>query len=242
MLQKINIFLYGEPGAGKTHQIQKLLETKCFKNILLIDFDRRAHVVFNAPNIKIIEIKSTDELDLIADELLKKEGRYKDIDTVIIDTFTEMVSVSMDEIAFASTEQSSRRQDQDRLEQSDYLVNTKKITRLCRKLRNSGRSLIFTGHSKAVYPKDINGASNKAAQPTAFIPRMSGELGTIVLSFMDLVFYLAVKGKSRKLIVRNVDQVYTRTSGDLGSNLPDVIDDPDLGAIMTEIFNNHNKG
>lgn len=239
MINKISLFLYGEPGAGKTHQINLLKDCEQFKKILVVDFDRRAHAALSSPKFILEEPKSIADIEKIAQDLLKKDGKYADVDAVVIDTFTEMVSISLDEVALKSVEDTSRRTDQDRLEQKDYGINTKRITRICRLLRNNNKSLILTGHAKEVYPKDRNGVPDKNLPPTSYIVRLPGEMCTIVLSFMDMVAFLAVKSKTHKLVLRNIDAVYTRTSGNLGSTLADVVDEPNLGKVVQQIFDDH---
>lgn len=241
MITKLNIFIYGEPGAGKTHLLNSLDSSQHVKKALLLDFDHGADLVITSNKITILKINSVYEIEKFCEELNKKDGKFSPFDTIIIDTFTEMASVSMDEVAPASVKIIQRRSDQDRIEQLDYSINGKRMTRLCRALRNCDKNIILTGHAKTVYPKGANGVVNKDAEPIEYLPRLSGELCTAVLGFMDYVFFIVEKNAKHLLINRGVDEIYTKLRGKIKENLKPVIEDPNLGEIIDNIFKIENE-
>lgn len=145
----LKVLVYGDPGAGKT-----VLACTAPKPLLL-DVENGRISLANHPelsHVKILPIQSFNDLDDVFWEL--KKGNIPDVETVIIDTISELQRRNMDEILISAHAKDNNR-NAFLPHQGDYKYNTEIMRRLIVEFRDLEMNLVVTAHR--IEDKDDNG-------------------------------------------------------------------------------------
>lgn len=140
----IKALIYGDPGAGKT------VFASSAPGALFLDTENSTEVLDDWPEYKgnlagIIKIKSFNDLVEILSLLIRNDPALEHVQTVVIDTLTELQRKNLDEIlAFESARNAER--DPYQLYQNDYKKSTEMIRRVITNFRDLNRHLIILAH------------------------------------------------------------------------------------------------
>ena len=139
------VLLYGGVGAGKT-------KAACTApKPLLIAIERGQSTLYNHPEIlakgiKVMKFISVQQVEDFADML--KRGYFPEFETIILDTFSELQYVALDNRVVAKWQQSPGTRDPYTPEGKDYQGNTQHMRRIAAAFRDIDRNVVFVCHSK----------------------------------------------------------------------------------------------
>ena len=133
--------IYGDPGAGKT------LFAASAPKALVLDCENSRRSIMDFPeimaNCKILKVRSFNDLDRIFWHLMN--GDVPDIETVVIDTISELQRRNLDEIM-----QNAHAKDSNRSLflpfQGDYKISTESMRKMVTMFRDLPYHLIITAH------------------------------------------------------------------------------------------------
>lgn len=234
--QHINLLIYGQPGAGKTHLAALADEVPAMRPVLYLNIEggdmTLRHV---APEIRKIPEEgslSWGQLQTIYDQLARQcyngvePGEFRPR-TVILDTLTECQKMNMSQImAELLMAEPEKGWDPDIPDVRRWGKNIEQIRKWVRKYRDLPINVIMTAHERI--DKD-----NMTGQ-VLHMPQLSGKLSFEVAGFFDIVSYLYVKteeGKPvRKLLSGGFEGYVAK---DRSGNLPLVMENP----TMDEVYN-----
>lgn len=137
----LKVLLYGNPGAGKT-----VLACRA-PNPLLLDFEKGALSLKNHKELWGVKRKSVSSFEEVEEILWKlKAGANPEIETVIIDTVTELQKSHLDSILKRNWNKDKNRNPYLAFQQ-DYNESTQAIRRLMVAFRDLDRNLVITAHA-----------------------------------------------------------------------------------------------
>ena len=215
----IKCLIYGEPGVGKT------TFAATAPNVLFVDVEHGTNSLLNSKefnNVQVLSIKDWNDIEELYWEL--KAGALPEIETIVIDTISELQKLNMDLLLRESAARDGRK-DPYVPTQLDYKKNTEVVRRIMWAYRELDRHLIVTAHVKERQDEET---SKVALSPDA-TPKLAGTLGGIV----DIQGYLYVEKKEeetkRLLRIQPTDRIKAKTRiGDL----PDVIENPTFNILL----------
>lgn len=226
-------FFYGPPGSGKT-----VLAAQAPKP-LIVDVERGTLSINNhkdsidTDNVAVLEYKSFRQLELLIKKL--NEGAFPEIETVIIDSMSELHKRGLQEITEREWRNGNGR-NKDGVkrnryvpETEDHTENNEHIRRLTSSLRDLNRNLVVISHHRTKDGKDGGLA--------AIYPDFSEKLANTLMGIFDAIGYLSIERKNqqevRTLRVRTDGKIACKTR--LGA-LPDVIEDPTWDVLWDAVL------
>lgn len=224
----VKALIYGDAGSGKTF----LGATAPDALILLTepsvsDTTLKAVKGMLGYNPAVWELESLDDLSEAYEFLTETEHSYK---TVVLDSLTDLFRRTVRKVLGVAVERAmekGRVHDPDVPEQGDWFRIAEKLRYVTRAFRDLPMNVVFTA-----LVMDIRNEMRKVpfVQPKSFALELP--------AFFNLVGYLGVSmegGESvRKLLVTPTDTFVAKNPG---GALPDVVENPDLRKIFTEIQN-----
>jgi len=213
----VNALFFAKPGAGKTTLAGTAQGHPSMKHILFIDIEGGLSSVDHIDGILYERVgkdasgkpnyKTCEDLERIFWSLVNKEEGYKEIQTVVIDSGTELQGMDLQDIVMSHVnDPKSRRDNPDLLEQRDYMVNTSRLKRIFRMFRDADFHFIVTALTRQI--EDDNGVLQEIA------PSFTQKLGEAVMGYMDFVWFLyADKDGNRKLLTQPKGPYRVKTRG-----------------------------
>lgn len=177
-IQGINLLVYGYQGSGKTMLAASAQDHEELSNVLFLNIEGGLMSVANREDILAIDIKSTEHIQDIFRVLVGGGEELKGVNTVVIDSVTELQTMNLEEIA------RTRSSNKDMITREDYMKSTTMLKRLLRLYRDLPLNVIYTAIPKAITPNQGEGA------PTEIRPSLTASLCDSVMGYVDLVWYL----------------------------------------------------
>lgn len=208
---RLNMFVYGMPGAGKTY-IAKTAADAGYR-VLVLDAESGALTIRDS-DADVLPIKSTRELTEVLRELARPGHGY---DVVVLDSLTEVQKMQINEIG-----------GQSKMKQQTWGTIGDDLRTIVRQLRDLPLHVIAVCLSKETEDDDVG---------CRVRPALSGSMKEEVSGFFDLVGYAHVvrteKGPRHRLAFTSAgDRLVTKDrSGRLDEQEPN-----DFGHLLKKVF------
>ena len=221
----LKCLFYGMPGVGKT----KLSASA--PGALVVDAEHGTRTLMNHPelgNVKVLSVKSFDDVMALFWEL--QEGKLEDVQTVVIDSISELQKRQMDDLLRENAVKDKNRSPYLPFMQ-DYKLNTEVLRRLIVSFRDLERNLIVTAH--AVEDKDESDGR------VFWRPAVTPKFAETLLGIMDVVGFMSLdvdrEGKqTRTLQIMPSRRVVAKTR--IGG-LPPVLTNPTFDDLLAAANN-----
>lgn len=223
IVEWMNLLIYGEPGAGKTHYIGTAEDDKRTSPVLLFDVEGGVTTLRHRKNVDVVPVRSMEELTNGYNNLYRsiKDGKlhYK---VVGIDSLTELADLDMKTIMKDAYARNPDKVDIDVPSPREWGKTRNHIRQIVRAFRDLPCHVIYTAGL---------GQKSEEGQPTKYFPGFAGKLATEVPGFMDIVGYLYPEAEvGSGVIIRKLQVAGTRrvVAKDRTSSLGDVIENPTI--------------
>lgn len=217
------LYLYGPFGVGKT-----VLACQAPKPFL-IDTENSRRSLLNHPElvgIPIRPVKKWEQMEEIAFALVDKDPFFDDIETIIIDTFTEIQKRELREEVKEAYDRSNGKRHPYLPSQNEYNINNTKLwVWLIEMIERSGKNLILTAHVR----------EEKDEQGTTVLIRPANSPVTManVAGLVDAVFYMTAQGKADGMVRKlQTVPIGNKVAKSRFGNLPAIIENPHFDMIM----------
>ncbi len=247
--KNMNILVYGDAGAGKTHFAGTAQDHSYMKNVLVFNIDGGIMTLADRGDIQAVNINSLDQLEQEFYKLASKDPEYAGINTIVIDNITELQLMSLEKIV--QTEYKNRiKKDKfytiDDIWQEDYGKSTRQLQRLLRGFRDLPMHAIYIAHRK-----------DKIRKGTTLIeeskPSLSEKLCSSVMGYMDYVWYLYTQDVAvdnndgtfgtrteRYMLTQPINNYLAKTRGsEFAKALGSIIVNPNMNNIMNVYINTY---
>src|SRR6056297_1952123 len=186
---KLKMIVYGDPGTGKTTFGATAQHHKDTKDTLFLDVDKGLLSV--AEESRLIKERpdamEIDEYKQVADAYWFLADSDHSYNTVVIDTFTALQELNLEQIVQQELDQaSSRGKKRDGLDdrwREDYGKSTSQLTRLARAFRDLPMNVIFIAHKRT-------GQDDRKREVVS--PALTPKLQENVLGAVDICGYFYV--------------------------------------------------
>ena len=183
---KLNILIYGDPGAGKTHLAGTAQDVPQMANVHFFNIDGGLMTLASRGDITATDIHSVDELEQEFFKVANGDDEYKDVRTIVIDNISELQTLALENEAIKSYKDRLKKNKNytiDEIYLEDYGVAGKKLARILRGFRDLPLNVIYLAHKKDKMRKGTNVLE-------ASTPNLTDKLCTAVCGYMDIVGYL----------------------------------------------------
>lgn len=181
---RMNILIYGNPGAGKTHFIGTAQDHPDLSPVLVLNIEGGLITLASRNDIDAEDIHSIAELEEIFWKIANKDPEYKKYKTIAIDSVTELQSLCLLELVNSNIKkkglQKTRTQDDVYLE--DYGKSTNMLKRIFRMFRDCPINVIMTALPKTEQAPNGVGTS-------IVMPSLTSKLGESLMGYVDFVWY-----------------------------------------------------
>lgn len=226
---RFNILLWGEPGVGKTLLASTAQDHPKMGNVLFLSVEGGLITIAGRGDIRAMNIIGvrkfvpTAEMSVMPEncstledefwKLANKQGDYADINTVVIDSGTELQTLNLENIVDAAmkAKKNKNRVDEDEIWQEDYGKSNNQLKRLFRWFRDLDINVIITALPVAVFPKGKDG--NENVEPIEVRPQFTNKLAKSVMGYMDMVWYLYKDNNKLYLLTQEVGKFKCKTRG-----------------------------
>lgn len=238
---KMNILIYGEPGAGKTYLAGTAQDNPDMKNVHFFNIDGGMMTLAERGDIEATNITSVAMLEEEFRMIVAGHPKYANVRTIVIDNITELQTLSLENMAFADLKSRIKNGNTvDDVYLEDYGRSGKQIARVLRGFRDLPMNVIYIAHKK-----------DKMRQGTKLLeesrPSMTDKLGTALMGYMDFVWYLytmdEVVGEAenpqyethRYLLTQPMNNFAAKTRGTtFASKIGTIVRDPNLATLMAQ--------
>lgn len=193
------ILIYGASGAGKSHLVGTLADVSEMKEVLVLPLDGGEATLSGKDLILAENTRKLKDAEEVLWNVVKRDGDYAKIKTVVLDGISEAAKRELQEIADAAAKNNSKR-DRDENQLRDYQLRNGRLLRLIRMARDiPGITLIMTAWPKITYPK-VGEMVDTTLPPLSITPDFSDKLTDTVLGAADDVWALRVDNDGRRLL------------------------------------------
>lgn len=220
----INMLIYGEPGAGKTHFLGTCADHPEFFPFLLIDVEGGAMTLRDRQEgVDVIQVRNYQEVVDAINTLYKNQGYYK---SVGLDSGTELQKLDMRTVMKERYDANPDRTDIYVPDQRAWGKSNERVRMTIRALKDLPMHSFVT----CLQATDIDERSNRKN----FFPSLPGKLKAEVAGFFDIVGHLRAKDErgedGETVIVRTLQVIKTEAvvAKDRTSSLGNSVRDPSV--------------
>lgn len=183
----MKILVYGDPGVGKTTFAATAEEHPAMRRTLVVNIEGGMLSIAGTDVLATEQIKNIADVENILWGIANKDEPYKDLQTIVIDSGTELQTLDIEQIvASALKKKQGGDRTQDDVYIEDYGKSTARLKRIFRHFRDLPCNVVVTALTRRIMP---NGASKKQ-DPIAIMPQFTEKLATSVMGYMDFVWYM----------------------------------------------------
>lgn len=201
-----NICLFGNFGIGKTWFAATAQDHPAMADVLFLNVEGGMKTVAARGDIHAVDIHSVSDLEAIFWKLANGDAEYKGVRTVVIDSGSELQTLSLEEIVTEGMKKGGKRSSQDDIWQEDYGKSTAQLKRLFRWFRDLPLHTIVTAHERMVFPKGKEGQQN--VEPVAIMPQFTQKLCKSFCGYMDHVWYMYQDDEGGRCLLTQPDGLY----------------------------------
>lgn len=217
----LKILVYGDPGVGKT------VFAAGAPAPLFIDAEHGTRSLLNHPefkNVLVLPLRSWEDLENLFLEI--RAGEFDDIETIVIDSISELQKRQMDELLKAAAAKDRNRNPYLPFQQ-DYKENTEILRRLVVSFRDLEKNLIITAHSQE--------ATDEGTGTIYQRPAVTPKLASTLEGIMDVLGYLSLeidKDGNQKRSLQVMPSRRIKAKCRIGG-LPPIIENPTFNDLLS---------
>jgi phage nucleotide-binding protein len=208
-IEKTNTVIYGYEGVGKTLLAATAGLHPDMSDVLVLNVEGGMTSAIGLPNIRVVDVRCAQDLDEVLQALIAKDPpkEYKGVQTVVIDSITELQTVLLTEIASNDPKAKSP----DDIHLAHYGKNTAHMKRMTRLFRDLPINVVVTALVRNVYPPTATDV--RLIKPVEVMPALTEKLAASVMGYVDNVWYMYVDEGQRYLLTQPSKPYRAKTRG-----------------------------
>lgn len=225
----LKLLVYGDPGVGKTTLAASANQHPKMEGTLFLNVEG------GMLSVRGTGVKSTDQVSSVAEaeELMMMLARgakeLEGIQTVVIDSGTELQTLDLAQIAAHEARKKTDRSI-DVLHMQDYGLSTRRMSRIFRSFRDLPQHVIVTALVKRIVPEG-------ASKPALVQPSFTAKLSTSVCGYMDMVWFMQRQGEDRMVLTQESMPYVAKTRGNrFAAKIGQVVKNPDLSELYETLL------
>lgn len=232
----LNVMIWGPPGVGKTVLAATCADHPDLGPALVLNIEGGLLSLGTRKNVHKVDIHSFEELEAYFWKISTKVKPYDIYKTVILDSVTEVQTLSLLGITTNEVEKSKKKGDSkrtsiDEIFVGDYGKDTARLKRVFRWFRDAPVNVIFTALQKNVFAKTTT--QNEEPKLLSVEPWLTEKLGQALMGYVDFVWYLNVNAEGKRcLLTRDRGMFKGKTRGlNFSKALGEVVVEPNLAQL-----------